>query len=69
MNKNRIRGMLLKKRPYKIRGVRTSMIVALSDLTNLEPGDKVYQERLDNGMILLIPEQIYTQENEDVYWK
>jgi hypothetical protein len=69
MNKNIPRGMLLKKRPYKIRGERTSMIVALNDLTNLEPGDKVYQERLDNGMILLIPEQIYTQENKDVYWK
>jgi hypothetical protein len=56
----RVKGQLLRSKAYKITGNgKNAMKVSVSELSDLIPGDYVYQEKLNNGIILLIPEDIY----------
>lgn len=55
-----MRGQLLKASPYTVSGDGTKgMKVAINELSGLKAGDKVYQEKMPNGVILLIPENVY----------
>jgi hypothetical protein len=58
----KIKGQLLKPEPYTITGKGTKgMKVSINELSELKTGDKVYQEKLPNGIIILIPEDIYNK--------
>lgn len=61
----RIKGQLLRSKPYKISGNRydSGLKVSVSELSGLKVGDLVFQEKLENGIIILIPENLY-KENE-----
>lgn len=59
-----MKGQLLRIAPYTVtqNGVNTvSVKIVLSPLTCLRPGNLVYQEKLEDGTILLIPEKIYLE--------
>lgn len=60
---NRIKGRLLKNAPYIIGVDGQGMKVHIGALSTLKIGDRVYEEELDNGIILIIPEAIYKQED------
>ena len=63
-----MKGLLLNDLPYKItkngsknsRGIK----VVIGVRSGLKVGDKVYQLKLDNGVIMLIPEKVYFKEYE-----
>ena len=62
----RIRGRLLRKKPYKIgpNGKSKSIKTVLHEMCNLKTGDFVYQEIDDKtGIILLIPKDIFEKDN------
>ena len=54
------KGFLVNDKPYKISGTNYPS-VSLSLLTKLKKGDKVYQEIMPNGIVLLIPEKLYLE--------
>lgn len=57
---NKPNGILLRKKPYLIsKDGDTGMKVHINDMSDLDIGDKVYQVRRDDGIIMLIPEEIY----------
>jgi hypothetical protein len=59
----RPKGMLLRKIPYNIsKNGKYGLKISINELSGLEAGQKVYQERMDNGIVLLIPESIYNEE-------
>ena len=62
----KIKGMLLRKKPFKIgmNGLH-SLKVTISELADLKQGDKVYQEKLEDGTILLIPEKVYLRGEDE----
>lgn len=57
---NQPKGILLRKKPYTISqdGVR-GMKVHINEISGFEVGDKVYQIRRDDGILMLVPEDIY----------
>lgn len=59
-NKNQPKGILLRKKPYTISldGIR-GMKVHINEISGFEVGDKVYQIRRDDGILMLVPEDIY----------
>jgi hypothetical protein len=57
-----MKGQLLRAIPYVISGKNTKgMKVSINELSGLKSGDRVYQKKLDNGAILIIPEKIYEE--------
>lgn len=59
----RSKGMLLRKTPYNVsKNGKYGLKISINELSGLEAGQKVYQERMDNGIVLLIPESIYNEE-------
>jgi hypothetical protein len=62
----RIKGQLLDKKPYNILKNGGSLLLTINPLSGLNPGDKIYQEILPNGIILLIPENLYENESLEV---
>jgi hypothetical protein len=59
---NRPRGALVNIHPFRVS--RTGKLgkypkVTLSLLTNIKSGDLVYQEIMENGIVLIIPEKLY----------
>jgi hypothetical protein len=62
----RPKGMLVRKEPYSvsINGERGIKIV-INNLSGWKIGDKIYQEKLDNGIMILIPENIYLEGKEN----
>ena len=58
------KGELVNPKPYKV-GSRTNannnLTITLNFNTGVKLGDKLYQKRLDNGCILLIPEKLFNE--------
>lgn len=55
----RIHGQSVSSRSYKIiRNNNFGYLVSIPKLSGLKPGDKVFVEKMDNGVILLVPEKI-----------
>lgn len=60
---SRPKGKLLRKKPYQItKHGKCSMSITISDMADVEKGDLFYQEQMENGIILLIPEKIIREE-------
>jgi hypothetical protein len=61
------KGILLRKKPYKILTSNSTKYaacrVSLNALCGFSPGDVVYQVRLPNGTIQLVPESVFNPEN------
>jgi hypothetical protein len=59
----RVKGRLLKRSPYIVsKNGEFGLKVSINELAGFNPGDKVYQEQMDDGTILLIPEKIYLED-------
>lgn len=57
---SRIKGRLLRRSPYIVsKNGEFGLKVSINELADFNPGDKVYQEQTDDGIILLIPEKLY----------
>jgi hypothetical protein len=61
-NINQPRGILLRKKPYVISqdGIRGKK-VHINEMSGFEIGDKVFQIRRDDGILMLVPEDIYNE--------
>jgi hypothetical protein len=56
----KIKGTLVKKGPFVVRGQGTkNMCITLHELTDAISKDKYFEVKLDNGIIQLIPEELY----------
>jgi len=57
------KGMLLRKKPYKVRGEFETKQISLNPACGFECGDVVYQVKRADGVIELIPEGQFVREN------
>ena len=63
-----IKGRLLRKKPYRVRYEtgknKRGTIIVINESAGLNHGDLIYEEILDNGIILIIPKKIYEENFE-----
>jgi hypothetical protein len=61
------KGVLLRKTPYKVLSSNNtkypSSRISLNPLTGFKAGDMVYEVKLPNGCILLVPEDQFNEED------
>jgi len=57
------KGILVRNKPYKIRGSEETKQISLNALCGFQEGDLIYQVKRTDGVIELIPEGQFVREN------